>query len=465
MRRAGQDHEDLERRRRRQERRDEHRQHPEAVEERERARRPRAAEAPLDQGVAALPADGVHHEAAGQRAQRRHRRVERHQFRLAGDAEDQQQVVDLRQRQERRVERRDEEEAGGAQGSGDGLYPGEERLHDHDRLSRLVVPRCLLVRRCRGARHRDRRGVALRGPRSHAQPLRRQGPPRRRPAHRRLAAAGLVADRRRVAAAPPSSQHGAGPGRRLVSHRRVRGRDLRGQLRARRGHARVAGAPGDGLARRRRRRRHRAGLAARRSLPAVDADDRAAADGADARRRRADVAVGRRRWRRIDRRAGTLLALACLTRYEAWPITAAAIGSAALALVTTGVPTARAVRRIATLAVYPIAAVLAFLLLSRATVGAWLVTGGFFVADNPDYHRPFKSMGSVWWGMRQLERRASRSGSASPRSRSCSGRSLRDRSRRALLVTLRARRLRRAARIRLLQRAIPSASATWWSWR
>ena len=100
--------------------------------------------------------------------------------------------------------------------------------------------------------------------------------------------------------------------------------------------------------------------------------------------------------------AGTLLALACLTRYEAWPITAAAIGAAALVLATSGQPLDRSARRIGMLALYPIVAGLAFLLLSRATVGSWLVTEGFFVPDNPDYHRPFKSIGSVWWGLVQL---------------------------------------------------------------
>ena len=100
--------------------------------------------------------------------------------------------------------------------------------------------------------------------------------------------------------------------------------------------------------------------------------------------------------------AGTVLALACLTRYEAWPITAAAIGAAALVLATSGQPLDRSARRIGMLALYPIVAGLAFLLLSRATVGSWLVTEGFFVADNPDYHRPFKSIASVWWGLRQL---------------------------------------------------------------
>jgi hypothetical protein len=100
--------------------------------------------------------------------------------------------------------------------------------------------------------------------------------------------------------------------------------------------------------------------------------------------------------------AGLVLGLACLTRYEAWPITAAAIGAAAVALATSGHPIERTLRRVARLAVWPLAAILAFLVLSKATVGAWFVTGGFFVADNPDYHRPFKAAGSVWWAMRKL---------------------------------------------------------------
>jgi hypothetical protein len=100
--------------------------------------------------------------------------------------------------------------------------------------------------------------------------------------------------------------------------------------------------------------------------------------------------------------AGVLLGLACLTRYEAWPITAAAIATAGVALITSGTPWPAAARRLILLTAYPVVAILAFLILSRATVGAWFVTGGFFVADNPDYHRPFKSAGSVWWGLRKL---------------------------------------------------------------
>ncbi len=131
---------------------------------------------------------------------------------------------------------------------------------------------------------------------------------------------------------------------------------------------------------------------------------------------------------------GVVLALAMLTRYEAWPITAAALGGAAIALATSGHPIGRVARRVALLAAWPIAAVLAFLVLSRATVGAWFVTGGFFVADNPDYHRPFKAAGSVWWGMRQLNG----NGTVAAALAACAvvlWAVVRDRAHRALLVT------------------------------
>ena len=134
-------------------------------------------------------------------------------------------------------------------------------------------------------------------------------------------------------------------------------------------------------------------------------------------------------------RAGCVLALACLTRYEAWPITTAALAGAALALWTTGVPFATAVRRVAGIGVYPLIAILAFLALSKATVGAWLVTGGFYVPDNPDYHRPFKSAGSVWWGLRQLNGNVT-VGLAVAALGVLAWRILRDRTHRALVVTL-----------------------------
>lgn len=134
-------------------------------------------------------------------------------------------------------------------------------------------------------------------------------------------------------------------------------------------------------------------------------------------------------------RAGWVLALACLTRYEAWPITTAALGGAGLALWTTGVPFATVVRRVAGVGVYPLIAIVAFLGLSKATVGAWLVTGGFYVPDNPDYHRPFKSAGSVWWGLRKLNGNVT-VGLAVVALGVLAWRILRDRTHRALVVTL-----------------------------
>jgi hypothetical protein len=100
--------------------------------------------------------------------------------------------------------------------------------------------------------------------------------------------------------------------------------------------------------------------------------------------------------------AGLAMAGACLTRYEAWPITAAALLVAVFALWRRGLPLGRAVRRTAALALFPALAGLAFLVQSRLTVGAWFVSGGFYVADNPDTGRPFKTLGSIWWASHRL---------------------------------------------------------------
>jgi hypothetical protein len=99
---------------------------------------------------------------------------------------------------------------------------------------------------------------------------------------------------------------------------------------------------------------------------------------------------------------GFLMAAACLTRYEAWPLTAAALAVAIVALCRRGVPFDVAVRRTAYLAFYPAVAIAAFMLQSRLSVGRWFVTGGFYVVDNPDMGRPFKTIGSIWWASHKL---------------------------------------------------------------
>jgi hypothetical protein len=113
------------------------------------------------------------------------------------------------------------------------------------------------------------------------------------------------------------------------------------------------------------------------------------------------------RWVASDARvgrtaAGLALAAACLTRYEAWPVTALALALAALALWRRGASPLHAVEAVAAVAVFPIAAGLAFLVQSKLTVGHWFVTGGFYVPDNPDTGRPFKTIGSIWWASHHL---------------------------------------------------------------
>ena len=81
------------------------------------------------------------------------------------------------------------------------------------------------------------------------------------------------------------------------------------------------------------------------------------------------------------RLTGWVTVLACLTRYEAWPVTAAALIGSIYAWWRRGTPIGRVIRAHAALAVYPAAAVAAFLLFSRVTVGEWFVSSGFFVPD------------------------------------------------------------------------------------
>ena len=79
--------------------------------------------------------------------------------------------------------------------------------------------------------------------------------------------------------------------------------------------------------------------------------------------------------------AGWTIVLACLTRYEAWPIVGAGIVAAAYAKWRNGLPGSTVIHEAARLTVYPIAAVLFFMGMSFASTGQWLITGGFYVPD------------------------------------------------------------------------------------
>ena len=107
----------------------------------------------------------------------------------------------------------------------------------------------------------------------------------------------------------------------------------------------------------------------------------------------------------IDRaraRTGWLLVAACLTRYEAWPVTASLLALALVALIRAGRPLSSALPSTIQAATYPAIAILAFFFHSWFTTGEWFVTGGFFVPDNVAYGRPFAALGAVMYGVRIL---------------------------------------------------------------
>lgn len=78
---------------------------------------------------------------------------------------------------------------------------------------------------------------------------------------------------------------------------------------------------------------------------------------------------------------GWAIVLACLTRYEAWPVTAAVLGLSAWVWWRRGESVKAIAAAFVRLARYPIVTIAVFLLFSRITVGEWFVSGGFFVAD------------------------------------------------------------------------------------
>jgi hypothetical protein len=106
--------------------------------------------------------------------------------------------------------------------------------------------------------------------------------------------------------------------------------------------------------------------------------------------------------RRVPWMAGALLALACLTRYDSWPITGATLVLSAVALGRLNVPPARVLGRVALLAICPIAALCAFFWMSHITVGSWFVSGGFFEPDLMLFHQPKAIFGVLVSGVRQV---------------------------------------------------------------
>jgi len=99
---------------------------------------------------------------------------------------------------------------------------------------------------------------------------------------------------------------------------------------------------------------------------------------------------------------GVAFALACLTRYEAWPVTAAALAAAALARWRRGESLAEATRAVARVAVHPALAIVSFTIFSRVVIGAWFVSGGFFVPENKALGDAALAAREIGWGAQML---------------------------------------------------------------
>jgi hypothetical protein len=101
------------------------------------------------------------------------------------------------------------------------------------------------------------------------------------------------------------------------------------------------------------------------------------------------------------RHAGIVFALACLTRYEAWPVASAALLLAAWVLRTRGDSWRRAVGAASAIGIYPVAAIAGFLVFSRVVGGQWFAAG-FFVPENTALGRPGEAFRQIVWGVRTL---------------------------------------------------------------
>jgi hypothetical protein len=79
-----------------------------------------------------------------------------------------------------------------------------------------------------------------------------------------------------------------------------------------------------------------------------------------------------------------------------------ALVAAAWARQRSGEPLTIAITRVAGVMLYPVLAILGFLVFSRVVGGAWFVASGFFVPENPAQGLPYASLAEIVWGVRAL---------------------------------------------------------------
>ena len=104
----------------------------------------------------------------------------------------------------------------------------------------------------------------------------------------------------------------------------------------------------------------------------------------------------------VPAKLAAVLFAAMWTRYEAWAVIGAAMVAAGYATWRRGAAIDTLVRRGWRLAIWPILAVVVFLINSRITVGAWFVSDGFYVPDPSYAGQPLRTLIGIWWGTHQL---------------------------------------------------------------
>jgi hypothetical protein len=100
-------------------------------------------------------------------------------------------------------------------------------------------------------------------------------------------------------------------------------------------------------------------------------------------------------------RVGAVLALACMTRYEAWPVTGAVLAAAVWVRWRRGARLPDAVQRVVRIAIFPTVSIAAFVVFSRIVTGAWFADD-FFVPENTAKGHPYDSLAEIAWGVRTL---------------------------------------------------------------
>ena len=98
---------------------------------------------------------------------------------------------------------------------------------------------------------------------------------------------------------------------------------------------------------------------------------------------------------------GLVFCLACLTRYEAWPVTATALTIAGWARWRGGASWRDAIGWTASIGLFPALAIVGFTIFSRVVVGQWLASD-FFVPENTALGHPYEAIKQIGWGLRTM---------------------------------------------------------------